>query len=115
MPEKKKAVLYCRTAYKYQDDSVLDAQERTIREYAKLQGYEVVSVIKESCSGINFDRPGINAIYEIIEKEKIDAVISKDISRYGRCLVGVLEFVKKLNEKKVSVLTTTDDDLFWFL
>lgn len=50
-------------------------------------------------------------LYEAIDKYKVDAVIAKDISRYGRRLEDVFKLIKTLNEKGVKVLTVMDDDL----
>ena len=111
MSEKKKAILYCRSACVGKNDAVLDAQEQMLRKYARSQDYDVIEVIKESCSGKSLHRSGINMLYEAIDKYKVDAVIAKDISRYGRRLEDVFKLIKTLNEKGVKVLTVMDDDL----
>ena len=85
MTKKKKAILYCRSACIGNDDA-LSVQEKMLRKYAKSQGYEIVEVIKESCSGTDdLNRPGIKKIYETINRCKVDILIARDISRYGRC------------------------------
>ena len=111
MSEKKKAILYCRSACVSKDGAVLDAQEQMLRKYARSQNYEIVEIIKESCSGKNLNRSGITMLYKAIDKHKVDAVIAKDISRYGRNLEDVFKLIKTLNKKGVKVLTALDDDL----
>ena len=111
MSEKKKAILYCRSACISKDGAVLDAQEQMLRKYARSQNYEIVEIIKESCSGKNLNRSGINTIYQLVDTGEVDAVIAKDISRYGRRLEDIFKLIKTLNEKGVKVLTVMDDDL----
>lgn len=111
MTKKKKAILYCRSACIGNDDA-LSVQEQMLRKYAKSQGYEIVEVIKELCSGTDLNRPGIAKIYKIINRCKIDILIARDISRYGRCsMAKILDFIKNLQKKGVNTLTIADKDL----
>ena len=89
--EKKKIILYCRVASNDQADKELNIQEQSLREYAATRGYNVVDVIKEIGSVVNLNRPGISKIHEIISRQKIDAIIAKNISRYGRCSPSEIE------------------------
>lgn len=110
--EKKKVVSYCRVACNNQNNDVLDDQEQTLKKYAEAQNYEIVETIKESGGGLDLNRPGINKIYEIADNGKVDAVIAKNISRYGRCSPAkIADFVESLKEKNVEVLTMMDGDL----
>ncbi len=107
--KRKKVILYCRVACSDQADKELYAQEQSLREYVEKQDYEVAQVVTEICSGSNLNRSGINKIYEIIDRQKIDAVISKNISRYGRC--SLVDFIETLAEKGVKTVTITDGNL----
>lgn len=110
--KKKKVALYCRVACNNQNNDVLDDQEQTLKKYAEAQNFEVVETIKESCGGLDLNRPGINKIYEIADNGKVDAVIAENISRYGRCsLTKLADFVESLKEKSVEILTMMDGDL----
>ncbi len=111
MTKKKKAILYCRSACIDNDDA-LSVQEQMLRKYAKSQDYEIVEVIKESCSGTDLNRPGIKKIYETINRCKVDILIARDISRYGRCsMAKILDFIKDLQKKGVNTLTIADKNL----
>ena len=108
----KKAVLYCRVACYNRDNNALDDQEQVLKKYAETQNYEIVETVREACGGTNLNRPGINKIYEIVDSGKVDAVIAKNISRYGRCsLTKIANFVELLEEKKVKVFTIQDGNL----
>lgn len=111
MTKKKKAILYCRSAC-IDNNYALNVQEQMLREYAKSQDYGIVEVIKESCSGTDLNRPGIKKIYETINRCKVDILIARDISRYGRCsMAKFLNIIKDLQKKGVNTLTIADKNL----
>ena len=108
----KKVALYCRVAADDCDNSKLNNQEQTLREFAKSKNYEIVEIVKEHCSGANLDRAGMRRLYEIIKDGKVDARIAKNISGYSRCSLRKLAgFFELLKEKKVSVLTLDNGNL----
>ena len=83
-----------------------------LKKYAKSKGYEIVEVIKDLCSGTELNRPGITKIYETINRCKVDILIARDISRYGRCsMAKILNFIKNLQKKGVNTLTIADKNL----
>ena len=47
-------------------------------------------------SGMNYDRPGFKRMYEDILAKKIDCVIVKDLSRFGRNHIDTGEFLQKI-------------------
>ena len=105
----KKVVVYCRTASITKNIDMLDIQEETLKEYAKTHNYEITMVIKETCSGADLNRPGINKIYETIDRYSVDAVIATNMSRFGRCSrLELLNFIESLEEKGVQVITMNE-------
>lgn len=83
-----KAAIYCRLS---QDDgmdgdsSSIQTQKMLIEEYCKKNGFVVVQVyVDDGYSGLNFNRPGFNALLDDIDAGKINIVITKDLSRLGR-------------------------------
>ena len=108
----KKVILYCRVASSDQTNKKLDIQEHDLKNFAKSHNYEVIEVIKETGSGANLDRPGINKIFKMANLHKIDMVIAKNISRYGRCAASELNsFIEKLTAKGVEVIALAEGDL----
>ena len=110
---KKKVILYCRVAVYDQSEDVLGSQVKFLKDYAKLQDYEIVEVIKESTGGIDWTRPGISRIYDIVDsRDDVDAVLAKNLIRYGRGPVTeIINFIENLNGKGVKVLTVENGDL----
>lgn len=110
--EKRKVVLYCRAASIAEINTAIDAQEEALKKYADWHNYEIVEIIRETGSGASLNRPGINKIYGIINKYKIDAVIAKDMSRFGRCSYSeFLNFINSLGRKGVQVSTINEGNL----
>ena len=45
---------------------------------------EIVEYVDDGYTGTNFNRPGFRRMLKDIEEEKIDCIITKDLSRFGR-------------------------------
>ena len=83
-----KAALYCRLS---QDDglvgdsSSIQTQKIMLEKYANDNGIIIVDYyIDDGYSGTNFDRPDFQRMLNDIEDEKVNMVITKDLSRLGR-------------------------------
>ena len=60
-------------------------------------------------SGKNFNRPGFMRMMDDVDKGKINCIIVKDISRFGRDFVVTSDYVKRiLPEKGVRLVCVTD-------
>ncbi|WP_370526772.1 recombinase family protein [Salipiger sp. PrR007] len=68
------------------DGSGLSSQERTCRDYAERNGYEVVEVFTDVISGKFEDRPGMNALLAFLGKVSTSdyVVVVDDFSRLAR-------------------------------
>ena len=99
-------VLYARVSSKeLQDD--LERQISNLKEYAK-DKYEKYDVISDIGSGINYEKPGLKKLIEMINKKQVDiiVVLYKDrLLRYGFELV---EYFAKLNNVKIEVIDKID-------
>ena len=99
-------VLYARVSSKKQQDD-LERQISNLKEYAK-DKYEKYDVISDIGSGINYEKPGLKRLIEMINKKQVDiiVVLYKDILlRYGFELV---EYFAKLNNVKIEVIDKID-------
>ena len=83
-----KAALYCRLS---QDDglvgdsSSIQTQKMMLEKYANDNGIIIVDYyIDDGYSGTNFDRPAFPRMIADIDDEKVNMVITKDLSRLGR-------------------------------
>lgn len=102
IPEKKKAVLrvaaYCRvsTAYEEQQTS-LDSQIQYYTDYINNhERWVLAGIYSEQASGTRFDnRTAFNRMMRDCRAGKIDYIITKSISRFGR---NTLPFLQSFNE-----------------
>ena len=95
------------------DDDVemnsLENQLRIIREYARDHGYTVVGEsYDDNVSGMRFDRKGFERLTTAVEHREIDAVIVKDLSRFGRHRTQTSLFMDYLRQCGVAVISATE-------
>lgn len=86
--DKYTAALYCRLS---QDDGQvgesgsIQTQKVLLTSYAKANGYEVFDCFcDDGWSGTNFERPSFKRMIAAIDAGKVNMVIVKDLSRFGR-------------------------------
>ena len=88
----------------------LSNQRKIIFNYAVANGHEVVGEsFDDNVSGMHFNRPGIDRIYEVVEAGEIEAVVVKDLSRLGRHRTQTALFIDYLREHDVRVLSATEN------
>jgi len=70
-------------------------QEKLLKQRAKELGFEKVKVYTDDgITGTTFDRKGFNSMLEDIRKGVVNAVIVKDLSRFGRNTSEILYYVE---------------------
>lgn len=94
-------------------DSVSIETQRTIlQQFARDNQFHVVEeYIDDGWSGTNFDRPAFQRMMDDVEQGRINCIITKDLSRFGREHVMMdyyLEFV--FPEKKIRYIAVTDNE-----
>ena len=94
-------------------DSVSIETQRTIlRQYAKDNNLNVVDeYIDDGWSGTNFERPAFIRMMNDVEAGKINCIVTKDLSRFGREHVMMdyyLEFV--FPEKQIRYIAVTENE-----
>lgn len=105
-----KAALYGRvsTEHEEQQESI-KVQEEALMRYAAENGYNVAGrYFDEGYSGTDFNRPGIQMLKHEIEKENINLVIVKDLSRIGRNNAQTLLFLDYLTRNNVRLIAVND-------
>lgn len=82
------AGIYCRLSKddEQRNESVsITTQRSMLTAYCHENGYEVYEVyIDDGYSGLNFERPGFQALLGDIARGKVNLVLTKDLSRLGR-------------------------------
>jgi len=81
-------------------------QEYMIQEYCLKNNLNLKGVIKdEGISGLKKERSGILEIRSLIDSNKIDVVVVYSLSRVGRRLKDLIEFLDYLNKKNIKFIS----------
>lgn len=113
---------------KHESDSISN-QKTLIRDFLTSQPNITVVAerVDDGFSGMNFNRPAFSAMFADIKSGKVDCVVVKDLSRFGRNYVEVGRYVTKIfplygvrfiaindNFDTLNLANTSDDLLFSF-
>ena len=102
-----KAVIYARTSSSgsMENRQNTERQVHDLQEYAKYQKYDVLKVFEEHISGAkkNSERAILQEAIDYCITNKVDILLSSELSRIGRSSFEVLETVKKLIDNKVNL------------
>ena len=102
-----KAVIYARTSSSgsMENRQNTERQVHDLQEYAKYQKYDVLKVFEEHISGAkkSSERAILQEAIDYCITNKVDILLSSELSRIGRSSFEVLETVKKLIDNKVNL------------
>ncbi len=73
--------------------SLLNTYVSSMEEY---KNAEIIEFIDNGYSGTNFERPAVQEILDLVQSNKIDCLIVKDFSRFGRNILEVGYFTEKI-------------------
>ncbi|MCB9982124.1 MAG: recombinase family protein [Rhodospirillales bacterium] len=102
----KLAVIYCRVSDPKQASirgDGLHSQERTCRDYALRNNYEVIEVFTDTQTGGDMKRPGLVALRAYLKKHKGLIVIVDHTSRLSRDLLDYLLLREELRNRGVKL------------
>lgn len=69
-------------------------QKRILTKYVNEQGWNIIDTyVDDGYSGTNFDRPGVTRLLEDAMAGKINLIIVKDLSRFGRNYIQVGQYI----------------------
>lgn len=76
------------------DSLSIENQRYILRKYVADNGLELIDeYVDDGYSGTNFDRPEVQRLLEDAKNGKIDTIIVKDLSRFGRNYIFVGQYV----------------------
>ena len=98
--------------YESDSESVIN-QKELLRSYVKNNKFNLIGeYVDDGYSGTDFDRPGFQKMLEDIKNKKINCVIVKDLSRFGRdhVMTGyyIETFFPENNIRFISILESYD-------
>ena len=69
----------------YGDSVSIETQRTILQQYAREQGLHVVGeYVDDGWSGTNFERPSFQRMMDDVEAGKVNCIVTKDLSRFGR-------------------------------
>ena len=107
-----KAGLYIRVSSKAQAEEgySLDAQERKLRAYCDMQGYEIAGIYKdEGISGKTANRTELKRLLADVAKSNIQKVVVVKVDRISRNTRDMLNIVETLKKTSTSFICINDN------
>ena len=98
----KRAWIYCRTAQP--DKDALEAQRECLTAYARGRGFTIAGVTAEHGSGLDISRAGIREVSDAAENGRMDIVLTRDVTRLGRVIPVVADYIDHLKACHVEVV-----------
>lgn len=69
--------------------------EAYVEKHEELSKCPLKEFVDDGRSGINFNRPGIQTLFNEIKKNKVQCIIVKDLSRFGRNYIEVGDYIEQ--------------------
>lgn len=88
-----------RSAGKDESDSIANQRnllDSFIAQHNELSQANVVEFYDDGWSGKNFERPGVRAMLDEVKRGKIQCIVVKDLSRFGRDYLTVGNYISKI-------------------
>ena len=112
MEKMKRVYGYCRISSDLQilKDNSINNQIKFINDYCDFNKMELVKIFKdEGISGLKKNRGGLNELFENLKRDKIDCLVVYSLSRLGRKLKDVLEFIEILNKGGIKFISIKEN------
>ena len=98
---------------KYESNSIQNQRaylDDFIKKMPEFAGCEVHEALDDGRTGTNFDRPGVQRLIELAKVGKVDCIVVKDLSRWGRSYLDVGDFLEqKFPEWGVRFISINDN------
>lgn len=67
-----------------------------VESYGEFENYKIIELCDDGYSGTNFERPAVKKLLEQAKTNKVDCIIVKDFSRFGRDYLTVSDYVDQI-------------------
>lgn len=77
----------------------INTQRAALRKHAETlvdNNYEIIEFVDNGYTGTNFERPAMQELLELVRNCKINCIIVKDFSRFGRNFIETSYFIEKV-------------------
>ena len=102
-----RTAIYARTACP--NETALDWQVQVLQGLASYLSLNVTHIIRETASGLNFGRPGLNELMSLVENHEIDTILMTNLDRIGRDTPKVLAILEELEKLGIKLIIQGGD------
>jgi len=102
-----KNIIYARVSNKKQED-YLNKQIQMCKEFAIKNGYHIDDIITDVSPSINFNRRGLNKIFDMMVKEEINNLIVYSKDRLSLIAFELIEKIFSYHDCNIIVLDKTE-------
>ena len=98
---------YARTASP--NETALEWQVQALQGLASYLGLNVTHIIRETSSGLDFNRQGLNELMCLAKQHEIDTILMTNLDRIGRDTPKVLAVLEELESHGVKLIIQGGD------
>ena len=97
-----RTAIYVRTAS--HSKTALEWQVQALQGLASYLGLNVTHIIRETSSGLDFKRQGLNELMCLTKQHEIDTILMTNLDRIGRDALSVLAVLEELDSHDVKLI-----------
>ncbi len=102
-----RTAIYARAACP--NETALNWQVQVLQGLASNLNLNVTHIIRETASGLDFDRPGLQKLMRLAERHEIDTILMTSLDRIGRDIPKVLAILEELESHGVKLIIQGGD------
>lgn len=102
-----RTTIYARTASP--SETALDWQVQALQGLATNLNLNVTHIIRETASGLDFERPGLQKLIRLAKRHEIDTVLMTNLDRIGRDTPKVLAVLEELEKHGIKLIIQGGD------
>ena len=109
--DKKSAWIYCRIDAPEDTHGALKGQYERLETYAAQMGFAVVGSSQDLGNGLNFDRPGLQAVLEAAKAGSVQVLLVDSVSRIGWDMEKTINFIQTINNCGISIYSPMEGEI----
>ena len=102
-----RTAIYARTAC--HSETALTRQVQILQGLAAKLDLDLTHIIRETASGLDFKRQGLNEMMSLVENHEIDTILMTNLDRIGRDTPKVLAVLEELNSHGIKLIIQGGD------
>jgi DNA invertase Pin-like site-specific DNA recombinase len=105
----KRIAIYARCATPMKIDRQIASARETVARAGGDAGAALV-FSDDAVSGLDLDRPGLEALLRVVDERRVDTIVTEDVARISRDMAGLARVMDRVQEAGASLVTISDID-----